>query len=566
MKKCISLLFVAALMLFVNVNWTSAAAKPASAAAGASVPKLYLDGKALEAKVPPALIHSSVLVPIRTVAEKLGYKVGWDTKKKQVSVKEGTTTILMTLNNPQATVNGKKVKMTEPPTLKSDTTLIPLRFVGETLGLQLLWDNASKSVFLYTDASSGKPGNNGGSGSTGATGNGTGSGTNNGTGSNTGVGSGAGTGAIPGTGSNTGSNPAGGGLIGVVDGNGGITDGTDGTSDSGDQSGNGGTTPVPVPVPAPTPEPVVNPAHLHQIRYEQNQVVITYEGSTSAVPLVITGPDRLVLDLPNADFAADFTADQTPSFPTAGQILELAVTGDEALQKIRFSQYETHPNKARVVLDLNQPWGYQITNDTTKGEIRVFLSKPLPETVVPTTPDKSQITVVLDAGHGGKDPGAPSVSGRHEKEFNLIMVKKVQALLASESRINLVLTRTSDTYPTLDDRVQLANSLKADLFLSIHANSYYKATNGTETYYTRAASLDFTKLLHKNVVAATRLKDNGVRTANYYVTKYTTMPAALLEVGYLSNPSDESQLFNEAFQDRVAAAVAASIKQYFKLS
>jgi N-acetylmuramoyl-L-alanine amidase len=113
--------------------------------------------------------------------------------------------------------------------------------------------------------------------------------------------------------------------------------------------------------------------------------------------------------------------------------------------------------------------------------------------------------------------------------------------------------------------VNLANSLKADLFLSVHANSYYKATNGTETYYTRANSQAFAKLLHKNAVAATGFKDGGVRTAGFKVIKYTTMPAVLLEVGYLSNASDGPKLFTEALQNRVAAAIAASIKQNFNL-
>jgi N-acetylmuramoyl-L-alanine amidase len=144
-------------------------------------------------------------------------------------------------------------------------------------------------------------------------------------------------------------------------------------------------------------------------------------------------------------------------------------------------------------------------------------------------------------------------------------VLKVQALLAGEERIKLVLTRESDTYPSLDDRFNLANSIAADLFVSVHANSYTAATNGTETYYSRPDSLDFAKVMHSLLTSATGLKDNGVRNAGFKVIKYTKMPAVLLEVGYLSSKIDEPKIWTEALQNRVAAAIVTGIKQYLKL-
>lgn len=570
MKKWIGLLFVAAFALCVQAGLASAAA-PQTAAAKV-VPKLYLNGKQLDAKVPPALINSSVLVPIRTVAENLGYEVGWDSKKKQVSVEEGSTKILMTLNDPQATVNGKKVTLTSPPLLQSDTTLIPIRFVGETFGLQVLWDNETKAAFLFTDSSAGSP----------DTGSGQNDGTENGAGNSSGEESedgGHGSDSDPGSGSQPGKNPTDGGLIGVIEpedgGNGvdgsspnGGTDGsggaghaeeeTEGTSGTGEQDGG-----------APAVDPYLITAVLSQIRYEPDMVVLTYEGTLKPTVNVLRDPDRIVIDLPHADFAdafaAGFSNGLTPDFmvvnegaPAPGNIAELTGTGHTALDKIRYSRYTDSPKTIRVVLDLNQPWGYEVLQPFD-GRTIVKLKKP-------AEPPKSGYTVVLDAGHGGSDPGAQSVTGKWEKEFNLSVVKKVQAILAAESKINLVLTRSGDTYPTLDERVELANSLKADLFVSVHGNSYKPEINGTETYYTREESLAFAKLLHKNAVAATGFKDNGVRKAGFKVIKYTTMPAVLLEVGYLSNESNGKTMFTDAFQERVAAAIAASIKQYFHLS
>jgi N-acetylmuramoyl-L-alanine amidase len=452
MKKWISLLFVAVIVLFLNVEWTSASAKQ-NTSASAPVPKLYLDGKLLEANVPPVLVKSSVLVPIRTVAENLGYKVSYDKKKRQVSVEEGSTAILMTVDKPSASINGNAFTMSAPPILKSNTTMIPLRFVSETFGLKILWEQDSRSVFLSKNKLQG---------------------------------------------------------------------------------------------------------HLQQIRYESDTVVINYDGLAVPTTNVLDGPNRIIIDLPNTDYASDFMADETPSNPALGQIAELAVNGHEALQKIRFSQYQTDPFAARIVLDLNQLWNFEVVNDTAVGEIRIQLKKPQPV--------RKGFTVVLDAGHGGKDPGAPSVTGKWEKDFNLSIVKKVQALLAKESRINLVLTRESDIYPSLGDRVNMANNLKADVFVSVHGNSFNSGANGTETYYNRSNSRALANLMHKNIVAATQFLDRGVRNQGFKVIKDTTMPAVLLEIGFLSHTQNAQQMFNDAFQKRVAQAIVTSIKQYLKLS
>jgi N-acetylmuramoyl-L-alanine amidase len=180
--------------------------------------------------------------------------------------------------------------------------------------------------------------------------------------------------------------------------------------------------------------------------------------------------------------------------------------------------------------------------------------------------DKSIYTVVLDAGHGGTDPGAISLSKRPEKDFNLSVILKVRDLLANDERIKLILTRSDDSFPTLDSRSALANAVQADLFLSVHANSYTASTNGTETYYTREDSKEFANLMHSLYAPVTGLKDNGVRSKSLSVTRKTTMPAILLEVGYLSSKIDEPQLWTNELQDRVAQAIAKGIKMQLKLS
>jgi len=538
MKKWIFLLFVAAFMLIANAGWTSAAAAPSKKDAPVPVPKLYLNGIALETEAPPEMVNASVLVPARTITESLGFKVDYDAKNKQVKVQDGTLLILMKLNDPKATVNGKEVTLVEPPLLRSDRTMVPVRFVTETLGLEVYWDNSTKSVFLYSKIVQAPP--SGGKDET----------------------QGGGS-AEPPTDSGTDT----GGLIGVVDPEDPASSGAEsgnGSGDAEDPHGGGATDGN-----APS-APAGDPVSVHQIRYEPNYLVVTYEGTLSPAVQSVGGPDRIVIDLPNADYAEDFTAGFASGLiedykamivgaPEPGQVPELKVAGHEALGKIRYSRYTDNPKSARIVLDLSQAWGYEVIPNADEGRLVIFLKKP-------QVPVKKAYTVVLDAGHGGSDPGAQSVTGRWEKEFNLSVVKKVRDLLRDDPHINLILTREEDSYPTLDDRVNLANGLSADLFLSVHGNSYKPDINGTETYYNRSDSLAFAKLLHRNAVAATGFKDNNVRKANYKVIRDTTMPAVLLEVGYLSNKSEEKQLYSDALQNKVAAAIAASIREYFKLT
>ena len=166
-----------------------------------------------------------------------------------------------------------------------------------------------------------------------------------------------------------------------------------------------------------------------------------------------------------------------------------------------------------------------------------------------------KLTVIIDAGHGDNDPGAFSITGKHEKDFTFAIAKKVEALLVKDKRLHVLMTRSDDTFIPLDDRVSYANDISADLFLSIHGNSAKATISGTETYYNRPESLDFANVIHKYAVAATGFADRKVREADFRVITKTTMPAVLLEVGYLSNKNDESAMFKEAFQDKLAASL-----------
>lgn len=171
-------------------------------------------------------------------------------------------------------------------------------------------------------------------------------------------------------------------------------------------------------------------------------------------------------------------------------------------------------------------------------------------------------TIVIDAGHGGKDPGAIGTTGAYEKDFALSMSLKLEARLMG-SEVAAILTRKTDTFLELSQRAKIANDLKVDGFISIHANSSNSQASGTETWYTRPDSKGFAEVLHKHMAAVTGLRDRGLKVGNYAVTRETTMCAALLEVGFINHPGDEIKLLDPTFQDKVVESLAKAIFEYF---
>ncbi|AIQ59345.1 N-acetylmuramoyl-L-alanine amidase family protein [Paenibacillus borealis] len=176
--------------------------------------------------------------------------------------------------------------------------------------------------------------------------------------------------------------------------------------------------------------------------------------------------------------------------------------------------------------------------------------------------------VVIDPGHGGEDPGATSVSGRFEKEFNLSVSQQIAAKLADDPQIQIELTRTGDAFISTHElyRPEFANNLPADLFISIHGNTYEDASaSGTESFYYHDESLAFAETIHKHVIQATGLKDRGVKVENFFVLRETEMPSVLLELGYLTNPGDETKMWTAEFQEDVASAIIDGIREYLQL-
>src|SRR6266568_2788968 len=215
-------------------------------------------------------------------------------------------------------------------------------------------------------------------------------------------------------------------------------------------------------------------------------------------------------------------------------------------------------------------------------------------------------TIVVDAGHGGKDPGAIGRSGLTEKEVVLDVALRLRALLQDRLGKKVLMTRATDTFIELDDRAKFANEHKADLFVSIHINSHpSRNVHGIELYHFGIASdrramevaarengdnidrardlVDMikadlalskrieesqnlaweTKLAIVNVVGtAYNLDDHGVKTAPFYVLRYTAMPSILAELSFISNSGDEKLLRASSYRKKMAEALFEGIRNY----
>lgn len=186
----------------------------------------------------------------------------------------------------------------------------------------------------------------------------------------------------------------------------------------------------------------------------------------------------------------------------------------------------------------------------------------LPTYQVPDIMADSKVIVVIDAGHGGNDPGAIGVNGLKEKDVTLAVSYYVRKMLIDDG-ISVLMARADDSEIYLQPRVDVANNNKADLFVSIHCNAMDNSSpRGIETYYRTPQSEQFAKYIHKNMIDTLKVPDRGVRLRNLFVTRKTYMPSVLLEIGYITNPTEGASLATTDYQKKVAKSIYKGIKEY----
>ncbi|MBC7325916.1 MAG: N-acetylmuramoyl-L-alanine amidase, partial [Moorella sp. (in: Bacteria)] len=248
----------------------------------------------------------------------------------------------------------------------------------------------------------------------------------------------------------------------------------------------------------------------------------------------------------------------------AGQ--EVVAVNRDPVARVRLGQFT--PDTVRVVFDLSDAARLRSKPAADKKGVIFLLQEP----------SLKGSKIVLDPGHGtdpeGPDPGAIGPSGVQEKDVNLAIALKLAALL-KEAGVDVYLTRNGENTPyTLAGRAYYANDVGADLFISIHANASYSSTAaGTSTYFyappdtilgqQRVERQRLATAIQQALVASVGRQDLGVKEANFSVLRNTDMPSVLVEMAFISNPTEEKLLASPAFQAKVAEGIFKGIKMYF---
>ncbi len=312
-------------------------------------------------------------------------------------------------------------------------------------------------------------------------------------------------------------------------------------------------------------------------------------------------PKRLYVDLENCSLT-----------PEAKKPI---LVGDGLLKRIRTGQFA--PDTVRVVLDTVSLEDYKIFHLKDPYRIVIDISgiRTAGSRTRPNSPERNISlaeqfglgvkTIILDPGHGGKDPGAVSPTGRLEKNITLSIAKKTAKILNQKKGYNVILTRTKDVFIPLEERTAIANTRKADLFVSIHANSAADPElKGIETYYLNMATSreerkaaarensssvsqisDLQKILddlvkkskkeesrrlatiiHQNFIDGLNdrypVNDLGIKKAPFIVLIGARMPAILLETGFISNREEEERLCSQNYQELLAQRITQGIEEY----
>jgi N-acetylmuramoyl-L-alanine amidase len=294
--------------------------------------------------------------------------------------------------------------------------------------------------------------------------------------------------------------------------------------------------PAPPPMPLPAlPAVRLTGVTLTQSAAQQSELAVALDGATDCTPTYNARTRQLTLSFPTG----------VNALPTDG----LAGIADALVAGITAAP-GANDTGVRLVVTLKKDAGYLLQREPTG--VRVLLGLF----------DIRNMLIVVDAGHGGHDTGARG-QRTLEKDVNLDVAQRAAALL-SDAGARVLLTRNDDTFIPLDDRPALANTEGADLFISIHSNStaVRNSCSGTQTYYTTPQSSGLAAAMQTELVSALGLKNGGVRTANFLVTRKSRMPAILIEIAFINNTTEEKLLADPAFRQRTAAAIVNGVRRY----
>ena len=339
------------------------------------------------------------------------------------------------------------------------------------------------------------------------------------------------------------------------------------------------------------------PACLYAVHVQpsaqQVRVTLILDRTVFARTFFLTGPDRFVVDLANTRLL--LPQGEYGHGPGGGLVR-------------RYRHAPRPGGAARVVFDLDVPARavrQDLGGHSTELSFDLIPFDFIPGPIVTPPPPGGRRTIVVDAGHGGRDPGAIGANGVREKDVVLDIALQLRDVLEARG-YRVALTRDGDRYIELADRVRFARAQGADLFVSIHADSHADSRAQGASVYTISArgearaqdlmgaqnwdldlgdaprrgvardvlvdlyqrettsrSAQFARLLIQQLRGVTRLVHNTHRNAGYFVLLTPDVPAVLIETGFLSNIEDARRLSDPRARRALAGAVAAAADAYF---
>lgn len=323
---------------------------------------------------------------------------------------------------------------------------------------------------------------------------------------------------------------------------------------------------------------------------------------------ILRGPDRLVVDLKDTSLAQE-PADLDFS-KTLVSGMRSAPRNNRDLRMVLDLRNNTRPKS--FLLKPTRQYGHRLVIDLENMQVSPRAEKRVARSATPPSGKGRDVLVAIDAGHGGDDPGAIGHSGAREKHVVLAIAKKLKALIAREPGMKPVMIRTGDYYLSLRKRMEKARDMKADLFVSIHADAFHDSrARGASVYVisqrgatseaarwlaanennadliggvslddkddllrsvlldlsqnaTIAASLDVgDKVLNELGTVAKLHGNRRVEQAGFMVLKSPDVPSILIETGYISNRQEEKNLRSKNYQQKMVKAMLKGIRRYF---
>ena len=440
---------------------------------------VVVNGQEVESPIPPIVLESGrSIVAVREIFESLGAEVLWAPgSPSRVYICYDGDIVSLTIDDRVALVNGRRVEMEVPAKIIAyndiGKTMVPVRFVAETLGMEVDVDGSTDTISIHTPEQPATP-----------------------------------TPAPP---------PA---------------------------------TPTPTPTLTPTPTPEAKTVESLSASLDGNTLTAVLSLSApldTYNTMTLNGPNRVVLDLTGFSAAA-----LSASYPAGGNT-----------ERIRTGEYE---GSARIVFDVVKIPEYDVTVSEDKRTVTVTLTAENPPAV-------SGPKIVIDAGHGGSDPGAIGYNNDgsvslQEKDATLPIANQLYEILR-ENGVDAYYTRNTDVYVTLAERAEFANSIGASLFVSVHCNAFtttdvqgslvmHHTSKDTSAY--GVSGQDLANNILKYLPDALGTQNRGrVDGSAMYVIRKVDMPSVIVETAFITNPSDRAKLADPAMQEKAAQAIAQGI-------